>query len=484
MNSIKKLVIVAITVITAGLPIASYAASHETLGQSVDLQQYENNSSLQKEENENTSEKNLKGWNTTDGNKYYYTDDNKKAKGWTNIDDKWYYFDPSGKLLTGWILDDTKWYYSDSNGEKKTGWITIDNKKYYLDESGIMATGLVKDKDNTYLFNNSGDMLTGWKLLSNNKWYYFNEDGTMKTGWFISNNLKYYLKEDGSMSTGWHTIDGKDYYFNKSGALRSGWIGIGKDIFYLDNNGAKVTDKAIDGYTLDSNGKLVLPSNQTEPDIDLYFTNKNININTEECDYKSKNKGIQESVFKGIDISNHNGYVDFNAVKQAGIKAVYMKASESDYFVDQYADGNCKNAKAAGLKVGFYHYLTGTSSPEDQARLFYQCIKDKPNDLKPCVDVEVSSSTALNYTVRFINEFKKLSNMDVCIYTYTNFINNFDSSLSSYSLWEANYNDSPFSLPGNSVWNSKAGHQYTSEGYIPGIGGQLDLDVFNHDILL
>ena len=38
MNSIKKLVIVAITIITAGLPIASYAASHETLGQSVDLQ--------------------------------------------------------------------------------------------------------------------------------------------------------------------------------------------------------------------------------------------------------------------------------------------------------------------------------------------------------------------------------------------------------------------------------------------------------------
>ncbi|WP_455796807.1 hypothetical protein [Clostridium butyricum] len=119
MNSIKKLVIVAITAITAGLPIASYAASYEKLGQSVDFQQYENNSSLQKEENENTSEKNLKGWNTTDGNKYYYTDDNKKAEGWTNIDDKWYYFDTSGKLLTGWILDDTKWYYSDSNGEKK-----------------------------------------------------------------------------------------------------------------------------------------------------------------------------------------------------------------------------------------------------------------------------------------------------------------------------------------------------------------------------
>lgn len=484
MNSINKLIITGTAIITVVLPTTAHATSYENLRQPYDLLQYANNPSLKKDEINSLLDEDLKGWITTDGNKYYYTDDNKKAEGWTEIDNKWYYFDSTGKLLTGWISDGTNMYYSDSNGELSTGWITVDNKKYYLDNSGIMSTGLVNINDNTYLFSNSGEMLTGWKLLSNNNWYYFNEDGTMKTGWLTSNNLKYYLKEDGSMSVGWQNIDGKDYYFNKSGALRSGWIGIGKDIFYLDNNGAKVTDKVIDGYTLDSQGKLVLPSNVTEPDIDLYFTNKNININTEECDYKSKNKGIQESVFKGIDISNHNGYVDFNAVKLAGIKAVYMKASESDYFVDQYADENSKNAKLAGLKIGFYHYLTGTSSPEAQARLFYQCIKDKPNDLKPCVDVEVSPSTALNYTVRFINEFKKLSNMDVCIYTYSNFINNFDSSLSSYSLWEANYNNSPFSLPTNNIWNTKAGHQYTSEGYIPGVNGQVDIDVFNHDILL
>lgn len=484
MNSIKKLIITGTSIIAVGLPITAHATSYENLRQPYDLLQYANNPNLKKDEINSFLGEDLKGWITNDGNKYYYTDDNKKAEGWTEIDNKWYYFDSTGKLLTGWISDGTNMYYSDSNGELSTGWITVDNKKYYLNDSGIMSTGLVNINDNTYLFSNSGEMLTGWKLLSNNKWYYFNEDGTMKTGWFTSNNLKYYLKEDGSMSVGWQNIDGKDYYFNKSGALRSGWIGIGKEIFYLDNTGAKVTDKVIDGYTLDSQGKLVLPSNVTEPDIDLYFTNKNININTEECDYKSKNKGIQESVFKGIDISNHNGYVDFNAVKLAGIKAVYMKASESDYFIDQYADENSKNAKLAGLKIGFYHYLTGTSSPEAQARLFYQCIKDKPNDLKPCVDVEVSPSTALNYTVRFINEFKKLSNMDVCIYTYSNFINNFDSSLSSYSLWEANYNNSPFSLPANNIWNTKAGHQYTSEGYIPGVNGQVDIDVFNHDILL
>ena len=484
MSNIKKIFIAAITVITASMPFTANAVTDKVFVQASDMEESINPADLKKEDSKNVADKNTKGWQTIDGSKYYYSDDNTKAVGWTQIDDKWYFFDDNGKLLTGWISNDNHWYYSDKDGARMTGWITDNNKKYYLYNSGIMAIGLVKVGDQSYIFNNSGEMLTGWQFLSDKNWYYFNADGSMKTGWFIDNNIQYYLKDNGTMAIGWTTIEGKDYYFNKDGAMRCGWIGIGKDIYYTDTKGAKVTNSVIDGYKLDENGKLVLNPNDTEPDIDTYFLNRNININTDECDYKSKNKGIQESVFKGIDISNHNGYVDFNAVKNAGIKAVYMKACESDYFIDQYVDENSKNAKAAGLKVGYYHYLTGTSSPEAQARLFYDCIKDKPNDLKPCVDVEVSPSTALDYTVRFINEFKKLSNMDVCIYTYSNFINNFDSSLSSYSLWEANYNDSPFSLPSNSVWTSKAGHQYSESGYVPGVDGCVDLDVFNHDILL
>ena len=503
MKHIKKLIIAIIAATNTTLPLTAYAATDVNSVQAFSADNYLNsdfkqnndnnlvlnenlinNAAFKKEESKINADKNLKGWKTTDDAKYYYMDDNTKAKGWTEIDDKWYFFDSDGKLLTGWISNGNDWYYSDVDGVRMTGWITDNNKKYYLSEYGVRAKGMQKIGDNTYLFSNNGEMLTGWKLLSDNNWYYFNSDGTMKTGWMLNNNFKYYLKDNGAMAVGWTTIEDKDYYFNKDGALRSGWTGIGKDIYYLDNTGAKVINSVIDGYTLDEQGKLVLEQNETEPDIDKYFTNKNISINTDECEYKSKNKGIQESSFKGIDISNHNGYIDFNAVKNAGVKVVYMKASESDYFIDQYAAENCKNAKAAGLKVGFYHYLTGTSSPEAQARLFYECIKDKPNDLKPCVDVEVSPSTASDYTIRFINEFKKYSNMDICIYTYTNFIDNFDSSLSSYSLWEANYNDSPFTLPGNSVWNSKAGHQYTDKGYISGVGGNIDFDIFNHDILL
>lgn len=458
MKKIQRLIIAVITILSVTSPLTAHAAEV--------IQSSSSNSPFNEEASQNT---------TSSADKSV----SKEIKQSESLSTT------NGVKKTGWIASGDKWYFYNTDGSRISNqWITYNNKRYYLGEDGIMAVGLTKIDDITYYFASNGDLSTGWQQI-NNTWYYCDPAGIIKTGWITDKNKKYYLTESGAMAIGWTTINNKDYYFDKDGAIKTGWIGIGKDIFYLDTNGAKVTDSTIDSYKLDEDGKLVLINNDKVPDIDKYFENKNINIDTSECVYKSQTHGISESVFNGIDISNYDGYVDFNSVKQSGIKAVYMKASESNYFIDQYAAENSVNAKKAGLKVGYYHFLTGTSAPEEQARLFYNCIKDKPNDLKPCVDVEVSPSTASEYTIRFINEFKKLSNMDVVIYTYSNFISNFDSSLSQYSLWEANYNDTPFSLPSNGIWTNRAGHQYSSKGTVPGVNAQeVDLDVFNHSIFL
>ena len=488
MKNIQKLIIATVAILSVTSPLAAHATEvvQASTANSPFNEETVQKSATDSDKSDSKENKVTEGWNTINGFKYYYDSDMNKAIGWKEIDNKYYYFDSTGILKTGWIPSGDKWYYSNADGSRVSNqWINWNNKKYYLGEDGIMATGLTKINDVTYYFTGNGDLTTGWQKINDTDWYFFNPDGSMKTGWITDNNKKYYLTDSGVMATGWTSIGDKDYYFDKSGAMKTGWIGIDKDIFYLDNNGAKVTNNTIDNYKLDDEGKLVLIDNDTVPDIDKYFENKNINIDTSECIYKSKTHGISESVFNGIDISNYDGYVDFNAVKQSGVKAVYMKASESNYFIDQYASENSINAKKAGLKVGYYHYLTGTSSPEEQARLFYNCIKDKPNDLKPCVDVESSPSTACDYTIRFINEFKKLSNMDVVVYTYSNFINNFDSRLSQYTLWEANYNNTPFSLPSNGIWTNRAGHQYSSKGTVPGVNAkEVDLDVFNHSIFL
>ena len=70
--------------------------------------------------------------------------------------------------------------------------------------------------------------------------------------------------------------------------------------------------------------------------------------------------------YQGIDVSNWQGYINYAEVRDAGIQVVYIKASQGTNIKDAYFDINYENAKENGLRVGFYHYLTATST--EQAR--------------------------------------------------------------------------------------------------------------------
>ena len=78
----------------------------------------------------------------------------------------------------------------------------------------------------------------------------------------------------------------------------------------------------------------------------------------------------------GIDISNNNGSIDFSKVAAVGVEYVYAKATEGATFKDSTMETFYANCKAQGLKVGAYHFLVGTSTPEAQAQNFYAKIKD------------------------------------------------------------------------------------------------------------
>ena len=82
------------------------------------------------------------------------------------------------------------------------------------------------------------------------------------------------------------------------------------------------------------------------------------------------------NIYDGIDVSGWQGNIDYSEVASSGIEIVYMKASEGTSFVDPYFNQNYTNAKANGLKVGFYHYLTARSNSEAvaQANFFVSTI--------------------------------------------------------------------------------------------------------------
>ena len=187
---------------------------------------------------------------------------------------------------------------------------------------------------------------------------------------------------------------------------------------------------------------------------------------------------------KGIDISNNNGSINFNGVKNSGVECVYIKATEGTTFQDSYKSAFYGGAKTIGAKVGFYHFLVGTSAPETQAENFYKEIIKYQNDLVPMLDVEVNFPGLNDYIARFIGRFNQLTSMEIGLYTYTSFLNEYIDveRFKTLKLWEANYNNNPWNLPSNDFVN-RIGHQYTEKGHIDGVNGVCDVNEFNEGVL-
>ncbi|WP_279581856.1 GH25 family lysozyme [Fodinicola feengrottensis] len=73
----------------------------------------------------------------------------------------------------------------------------------------------------------------------------------------------------------------------------------------------------------------------------------------------------------GIDVSSYQGSINWTAVKNAGIKWAYMKATESTTYYDPTFNANYVNAYHAGVIRGAYHFAQpGQSSGATQATYF------------------------------------------------------------------------------------------------------------------
>lgn len=146
-----------------------------------------------------------------------------------------------GGSLNTWQKVNGKWRYVDGTGSvlKNQWWFDVNmGKNYYLNEDGFRSTG--------------------W-LYNNNSWYYFNENGEMQTGWMNVNKNWYYLNKSGAMQMGWlEDSTGNWYFLDGSGAMKTGWLesSDGK-WYYLDSTGKMIKDSSVNGYKLDSDGKLV-----------------------------------------------------------------------------------------------------------------------------------------------------------------------------------------------------------------------------------
>lgn len=194
-------------------------------------------------------------------------------------------------------------------------------------------------------------------------------------------------------------------------------------------------------------------------------------------------------IYEGIDVSNWQGYINYEQVKNDGIEIVYIKSSQGNNIVDTYFRINYNNAKANDLKVGFYHFLTARNEEEaiKQAEFFSSVISNTSPDCKLAMDFEVfgdlTVSEVNNISQVFLERVKEITGKDVIIYSDTfNASNVFGAELAQkYPLWIAEYG---VEMPRETNWETWQGFQYTSRGIINGVSGYVDRDRFTDQIFL
>lgn len=194
-------------------------------------------------------------------------------------------------------------------------------------------------------------------------------------------------------------------------------------------------------------------------------------------------------ILNGIDVSNWQGYIDYREVKNSGIDVVYIKTTQGNNIVDAYFRINYNNAKANGLKVGFYHFLTARTEQEalQQADFFASVISNTSPDCKLAMDFEefgdlnIEQINSISET--FLERLKQITGKEVIIYSDAyNAKATFGRNLAEkYPLWIAEYGAE---APSESNWEYWEGFQYTSQGRVSGIQGSVDRDKFTNDIFL
>lgn len=196
--------------------------------------------------------------------------------------------------------------------------------------------------------------------------------------------------------------------------------------------------------------------------------------------------------YEGIDVSDWQGYIDYSQVKNSGIEVVYIKSSQGNTIKDPYFEINYENAKANNLKVGFYHFLTATTveEAEQQATFFASVISGKQADCKLAMDYEqfdgIDTQLINQIAMAFMQKVEELTKKQVIIYSdLYNSENTFNSELSSQGeLWLAYYGDYKNLENVNSSWSTFIGVQYTDQGNVAGINGNVDRDLFTEEIFL
>jgi len=436
-----------------------------------------------------------RGWLDFDGTRHYFNNRGEEVKGFFVIDGKTYYFDEHGNMLKWLKTIDGKIYYFNGQGVMHKGWLysndgttryfgtdgaaligftTISGKTYYFDKDGVMYKWLKTIDEKTYYFNGEGVMYRGWLKFNDGSTRYFDNNGVMSTYLTTIDGKYYYFSSNGSRITGWQTINNQKYYFTKDGYALVGKQQVKDTVYLFSGTGVLQNSfETVNGVTYykDGNGRKLTDWHWVEGK--KYYFNKNGEM-------------LKANAKKIIDVSYWQYAIDWDRVHRDGdidgaiLRIGYTATATKVKNVDSYFANNLKGVQKYGIPFGVYYYGYATNKKEalEEANLVIKTLNGTKLNFPIYYDAEESKITKAQYEEvipAFIEAVTKAGykagvygNYNALTYTYLN-----SPIIKKYPIWVAQYNTT-CDYAGNYVmW------QYTSSGKIPGINGNVDMNVMS-----
>ena len=192
----------------------------------------------------------------------------------------------------------------------------------------------------------------------------------------------------------------------------------------------------------------------------------------------------------GVDVSAHQGKIDWTAVKNSGIEFAIIRLGYRGYgsgklVEDDYAKQNLKEAKEAGLKIGAYFFSQALDIKEadEEIQFMLNMLADAELDMPIVLDWEIPAEdartknmdarTLTDIQLHFCGQMKKMGFQPMVYFNWHQSENLYYlSELEDYPFWLALYQDRmtyPWKVE---MW------QWTSSGKVPGIQGNVDINVY------
>ena len=200
---------------------------------------------------------------------------------------------------------------------------------------------------------------------------------------------------------------------------------------------------------------------------------------------------LKTDSYAGIDVSAFQGKIDWEKVKASGIEFAIIRLGYRGYgkagklVEDEYAQTNLKGATEAGLPIGAYFFSQALNIEEADEEIEYmlKILGDYELDMPIILDWEIPVDTArtVNMDARTLTDIQIhfCQVMEEKGYQPMVYFNWYQSSrlmylseLEDYPFWLALYQDRmtyPYKVE---MW------QYTDKGQVPGIEGNVDLNIY------